>query len=197
MRFCPFWLLGSSRMKGTLRASRVNGFRWGNLWISLVFVVSTYLALWKILESVGIMTPNFCGKITIHGKIAKCSKPPTRIQSYTWCMLMYCKWGIYIYKLWRNTRLEKWIPFIPVDQLAQKVLGKLVNIGFTQRNKWDVSGRMREIHGNISHERQGIHFQRLVFNALRYFKWRYPIYTMTDWSRACAMECPWSSMLGT
>ena len=104
MRFCPFWLLGSSRMKGTLRASRVNGFRWGNLWISLVFVVSTYLALWKILESVGIMTPNFCGKITIHGKIAKCSKPPTRIQSYTWCMLMYCKWGIYIYISYEETR---------------------------------------------------------------------------------------------
>ena len=172
MRFCPFWLLGSSRMKGTLRASRVNfslgksvdftGFRGFNLPSPLKNIRVSWdydsQFLWK-------------NNNTVHGKIAKCSKPPTRIQSYSWCMLMYCKWGIYIYiyKLWRNTRLEKWIPFIPVDQLAQKVLGKLVNIGFTQRNKWDVSGRMREIHGNISHERQGIHFQRLVFNALRYF----------------------------
>ena len=87
-------------------------------------------------------------------------------------MLMYCKWGIYIYISYEETR--DWRNGSHLSQLInwlknQKVLGKLVNIGFTQRNKWDVSGRMREIHGNISHERQGIHFQRLVFNALRYF----------------------------
>ena len=105
MRFCPFWLLGSSRMKGTLRASRVNfslgksvdftGFRGFNLPSPLKNIRVSWdydsQFLWK-------------NNNTVHGKIAKCSKPPTRIQSYSWCMLMYCKWGIYIYISYEETR---------------------------------------------------------------------------------------------